>query len=197
MPRFTRRGPWATLVVAILIIAGFISRFDRFDAGGDFEEYHNKVFTVIEVVDGDTVDINIPDGKFPDTRIRLWGVDTPEVAGSRDVAMHFGDRASQFTKQTIGGKKVRVLLSSQRTRDKYSRLLAYLELPETGESFNALLIKEGMAYADWRFDHPFKTEYKSLERKARKDQRGLWAKITPDQMPPWRERMERELDYGP
>ncbi|MCE5184542.1 MAG: hypothetical protein LLF76_00255 [Planctomycetaceae bacterium] len=45
----------------------------------DRQKYHGRAFTVLEVIDGDTLDIDIPDGKFPDTRIRLLGVDTPET----------------------------------------------------------------------------------------------------------------------
>jgi len=183
------------LVVVLLMIAGAWSRSRS--GGGDFETYHNKVFTVVNVVDGDTVDINVPDGKYAHTRIRLWGVDTPEVAGSPRGAMYFGAEASMFTKRTLAGRGVRVLLSPKRTRDKYHRLLAYLEVADTGDRFNEMLVAEGMAYADWRFDHPLKTRYKTIERKARKAGVGLWAQVTRDQMPPWRERMERELNYTP
>ena len=45
----------------------------------DVRKYHGKTFTVVNAVDGDTIDINIPDGKYEQTRIRLWGVDTPET----------------------------------------------------------------------------------------------------------------------
>ena len=46
-------------------------------ADADFQKYHRKTFTVLEVIDGDTLDIDIPDGEHDDTRIRLIGVDTP------------------------------------------------------------------------------------------------------------------------
>ena len=46
----------------------------------DLQKYHEKIFTVVNVMDGDTIDIDIPDGKYDRTRIRLWGVDTPETA---------------------------------------------------------------------------------------------------------------------
>lgn len=194
--RWSKRTPLGVVVAMLLIVATLLGRSGG-DDGDDFQTYHNKIFTVVEVVDGDTVDIDQPDGKFPDTRIRMWGVDTPEVAGSPAGEMYFGKEASEFTKQTLANRKVRVLLSTRRTRDKYGRLLAYLELLESGDSFNELLIAEGYGYADWRFDHPLKMQYKSVERKARRAGLGLWANVTPDQFPPWRERMERELDYKP
>ncbi|MHC4596883.1 MAG: hypothetical protein ACYS19_18295, partial [Planctomycetota bacterium] len=45
----------------------------------DFQKYHTKTFTVVNVVDGDTVDVDVPDGEYKYTRIRLWGIDTPET----------------------------------------------------------------------------------------------------------------------
>ncbi|GJM25751.1 MAG: nuclease [Phycisphaerae bacterium] len=185
----------------LVVLIGAVGQFLIADVGGDFEVYHNRVFTVVEVADGDTFDIDHPDGAHPDTRIRLWGVDTPEVAGSRDGAMLFGAEASAFAKRMLLGKKVRVILSSKRTRDKYNRLLAYVEFAEdgdevrAGESYNEQLVHEGLAYADWRFDHALKLQYKRAERQARRDRVGLWANVTLDDMPAWRSRMERELEY--
>ena len=45
----------------------------------DILKYHSKSFLVIKVVDGDTIDIDVPDEPYDHTRIRLWGVDTPET----------------------------------------------------------------------------------------------------------------------
>ncbi|MCA9252863.1 MAG: thermonuclease family protein [Phycisphaerales bacterium] len=192
------------LIALGLLLVGFgaVSQLLLADASDDFGNYHNRVFTVVEVADGDTFDIDHPDGAYPDTRIRLWGVDTPEVEGSRDGAMHFGAEASAFAKRVLLGRKVRVILSRQRMRDKYNRLLAYVEFVDDGEdvhggeSYNERLIHDGLAYADWRFDHPLKLQYKRAERVARENRIGLWAGVTLDDMPAWRSRMERELEYN-
>ncbi|NOX59938.1 MAG: hypothetical protein GXP29_13925 [Planctomycetes bacterium] len=189
-----RRRPVLIAGVVLLLVGGFVQFFSP-SSVDDFEKYHNRVFTVVQVADGDTFDIDLPDGKYPDTRIRLWGVDTPEVAGSRDGAMHFGAEASAFAKETLLGAKVRVILSRKDTRDKYNRLLAYVEPVDDDISFNERLIREGYAYADWRFDHPLKSQFKRAERKARRNRVGLWAESSLDDMPAWRRRMERELDY--
>ncbi|HUT47490.1 MAG TPA: hypothetical protein VMX36_14510, partial [Sedimentisphaerales bacterium] len=37
----------------------------------DLEKYHRKTFTVVNIIDGDTFDIDIPDGRYQHTRIRL------------------------------------------------------------------------------------------------------------------------------
>ena len=47
----------------------------------DLGRYDRKSFTVVRVIDGDTLDIDIADstGNWKTTRVRLWGVDTPET----------------------------------------------------------------------------------------------------------------------
>ncbi len=154
---------------------------------GDFEKYHAKTFTVINVVDGDTIDINIPDGKYEHTRIRLWGVDTPETKHPERGVMYFGPEAAEFTHQLTLARQVTVYLEEHRTRGYYGRLLAYVQLPDD-KFLNEVLLTEGFAYADVRFQHSFYHKYKQLEAAAHSQKRGLWEKVTPEQMPQWRQK---------
>jgi micrococcal nuclease len=161
-------------------------------SSADIQKYHGRQFTVIKVIDGDTLDIDIPDGNYPHTRIRLWGVDTPETKDPRTDIMYYGPEASAFTKKIAMGKKVTIFLDkNNKTRDnkKYNRLLAYVQLPDK-TFLNEKLLSEGYAYADWRFKHAFFNKYKQLESIARSQSRGLWADITPEQMPKWRQKRE-------
>lgn len=150
----------------------------------DFEKYHQKTFTVIKVVDGDTIDIDIPDGKKPTTRIRLWGVDTPETKNPKTDVMHFGPEAAEFTRQSTLGKQVTVYLEEHRTRGKFGRLLAYVQLPD-GNFLNEVLLSDGFAYADLRFRHSFYNKYKQLEAAARSQKKGLWKEVMREQLPQW------------
>ena len=152
----------------------------------DLEKYHAKTFTVVNVVDGDTLDIETADGKYDHTRIRLWGIDTPETKSEKYGVMYFGPEASEFTKKLALGKPVTVYLDETRTRDKYDRLLAYVKLPDGG-FLNEVLLAEGFAYADLRFKHDFYNKYKQLEAGARSRKKGLWPKVTPEQWPQWRQ----------
>lgn len=152
----------------------------------DYEKYHKKTFTVLNVVDGDTVDIAIPNGKYEHTRIRLWGVDTPETKNPKTGVMYFGPEAADFTRKSALGKQVTVFLEENRTRDKYDRLLAYIKLPD-GRFLNEALLSEGYAYADFRFRHSFYQKYKQLETGARSQKKGLWLSVKPEQMPKWRQ----------
>lgn len=156
--------------------------------GGDYERYQGRIFTVVKVVDGDTFDIAAPDRDRPTTRIRLWGVDTPEVAGSPRGAMHYGAEASAFAKTTLNGQRVRLELVEDDTRGKFGRLLAYVYVEGTGVMLNEALLEGGYAYADPRFPHPRLASFLQLESQARAANVGLWSSVTPDQMPGWRQR---------
>lgn len=158
----------------------------------DFEKYHKKTFTVVNVVDGDTLDIDIPDGNNSHTRIRLWGVDTPETKKPGTPVMYFGPQASEFTKELTLGKSVTVYLDKTDTRDKYNRLLAYIQPPD-GRYLNEVLLSEGYAYFDLRFRHSFYNKYKQLESAARSQRKGLWEKVTRQQLPEWLQRKKPNL----
>lgn len=188
-PRAWRRRPVAVavaLLVAIVVLWGRLS----VPFGSDHDRYHNQTFLCIDVIDGDTIDIAVPDGDDPHTRIRLWGVDTPEVRG-RGGVMYYGPEASAFAESLVLDESVRVVLSPDRTRGKYGRLLAYVYLPDGGTMLNEELLRRGYAYADHRFPHAWKERFADLEARARRDKVGLWAEVQPDQMPEWRQRYEQ------
>ena len=115
----------------------------------DWQKYNGKKFEVLNVVDGDTLDIDIPDGQYDRTRIRLWGVDTPETKSKEKGIMYFGTEATEFTKKAALGFDVVIYLDKNSTRGKYQRLLAYVKLPD-GKILNEQLVSNGFAYADIR-----------------------------------------------
>jgi micrococcal nuclease len=188
LPGPIRRHPAVAILLLLLLGLGVLDRGLRsFARSDDYGTYHNQVFTVSRVIDGDTFDIPVRDGRFPTTRIRLWGVDAPEKPGGKREAMHFGQEATDYATQTLTDQRVRLVLSPDHTRGKYGRLLAYAYLEPDGDCFNELLLENGYAYADHRFDHPHKAKYATLEQAARRQGLGLWANVTPDQMPPWKQ----------
>ena len=198
VPSVVRRR-W--LVVVVLTGLAVLALVDRSVHNGqhrldtrptdDWGRYHGQVFTVTRVVDGDTVDIDIPDllNEKQTTRIRLWGVDTPEKA----PRMHFADEATAFTARMVMGNAVRVDLHPDKDkRGKYKRLLAYVVVPESGEMLNASLIETGHAYADRRFRHQYMARFVAMEDGARAEARGLWRDVRREQWPGWRQRMVGE-----
>jgi micrococcal nuclease len=159
----------------------------------DLEKYHGKTFTVVKIVDGDTIDIDVPDGKYNHTRIRLWGIDTPETKSKKYGVMYFGPEAAEFAKKLALGKPAAIYLDKgNRTRGKYGRLLAYVQLPD-GRFLNEVLVAEGFAYADLRFRHSFYHKYEQLQASARRQKKGLWPNAKREQLPEWLQRKKPNL----
>lgn len=146
--------------------------------------YDGRTFTIARVLDGDTVDIDFPDGENRHTRVRLLGIDTPETTGE-DGPDYFGKEATQAATDLADGKEVRIYLDKDgRSRGYYGRLLAYVQLPD-GRFLNEVLLSEGLAYADLRFRHSHYNRYKQLEAGARTVGKGLWAGVSRQQLPQW------------
>jgi micrococcal nuclease len=157
-------------------------------AVSDYGRYNDKTFRVVRVIDGDTIDIDAPDGKYDHTRIRLLGIDTPETKNPKTGVMYFGPEASEFTKKSVQDKPVRVFLDAK-SRDKYNRLLAYIQLPD-GKFLNEELVSEGFAYVDTRFKHSCYHKYMQLESVAKHAKKGLWQNVTYEQFPQWKQKRE-------
>lgn len=194
MSKHWRRG----LIAAALLLVGGVVCLDHYAGwrvrnlpilsglrGRDAGRYHLKTFRVVKIVDGDTVDIDIPDGEYATTRVRLLGVDTPETKNPKTGPMYFGDEASSFTEEMVFDRHVTILIDTvSDERDKYGRLLAYVKLDD-GRVLNAELIAAGFGYADLRFDHSRYDEYASLQEAAIESGAGLWGDVSRDQLPKW------------
>lgn len=164
---------------------------------GDDKRYHEQTFTVVAVIDGDTLDIDAPDGDRPATRIRLLGVDAPETQHPRLEPMFFGKEATDFVRDRAEGKQVTVLLDTVAGhRDRYGRLLAYVVLPD-GEVLNEAIIRRGLGYADLRFEHSHYEAYREWMDAAIAQRTGLWQAVTRDQLPSWLQRRRPDLQTRP
>jgi micrococcal nuclease len=154
----------------------------------DIDKFNGKSFKVINVVDGDTVDIDIADGKYKHTRIRLLGIDTPETKSPEYPEMYYGTQASQFVKKLVLGRKVMVVIDTiAEKRDKYGRLLAYIKLDDN-RCVNEDIVQLGFGYADLRFTHSYFDKYEQLQNKAIKARVGLWKEVKKEQLPKWLQR---------
>jgi micrococcal nuclease len=103
---------------------------------------------VVSVVDGDTFDIS-PAVRGMD-RVRMIGVDTPEVYGGTEPC---GPEASEYTTRHLEGRRV-TLGVGQDPKDPYGRLLAWVWLD--GQMFNKMLVLAGLAEA---VSYPPNTRY--------------------------------------
>src|SRR4030043_1262577 len=121
---------------------------------------------VKRVIDGDT--LLLTNGE----KVRLIGVDTPETKHPQKPVQRFGKEAYLFTRTMVEGKEVRLEFDWQK-RDRYGRLLAYVYLPD-GTFLNAEIIKQGYGFAYTRFPFKFLEEFRSYEKEAKENKRGLW-----------------------
>jgi micrococcal nuclease len=94
---------------------------------------------VTAVIDGDTLDVAVAGRQ---ERVRLLGVDTPETVDPRKPVGCFGPEAAAFTAGRLTGRTIRLRFDRQR-RDRYGRLLAYVEIG--GRRFNDELLTGGYA----------------------------------------------------
>jgi micrococcal nuclease len=128
---------------------------------------------VIQVVDGDTLKVNL-NGRVE--TIRVIGIDTPETVHPTEPVGCFGYEASQKAKELLTNTTVKVVTDEgQGTRDKYDRYLAYITL-NSGKDFGTEMIRGGYAY-EYTYDSAYQNQsiYKSAEVYARTNEIGLWA----------------------
>ncbi|MEZ3163293.1 thermonuclease family protein [Halorubrum sp. RMP-47] len=140
--------------------------------------------TVVRVVDGDTMEVEFPNGEV-DT-VRLLGVDAPETNVESTSPAEFegipetdagrvhlrawGIEASAFAESELAGEEVTVVTGGDR-RGGYGRLLAVLYVD--GEEFNERLLSGGYARL---YDTEFakRDAYAAAEADARERGVGLW-----------------------
>jgi len=101
---------------------------------------HNEYdVTVIKVVDGDTVDVDIDLGFgvcLKDERVRIMGIDTPESRTSDKVEDLFGEAAKARLKELMkhGGKLITTEdKSGEDMKGKFGRILGDFKVEHNGE----------------------------------------------------------------
>jgi micrococcal nuclease len=125
---------------------------------------------VIRISDGDTITV-LHDGEKE--KIRLYGIDTPEMKQS------FGKEAKAFTESMVTGKTVNV---ESVTTDRYGCTIGIVYVDEN--SLSEEIVKSGYA---WVYDRYCKKDmcdkWRLLEKAARQSKTGLWSQNNP--VAPW------------
>ena len=132
---------------------------------------------VIRVADGDTVTIRFADRV--ERRVRLIGVDAPEMSDPREDVAFQAFLSQRFTVHHLYGRNVRLTYDFVHL-DEHGRVLAYVWLGRR-ELFNDLIIRQGFAFAFLKY--PFRKDYEERFRtaaaEARKNDRGFWRRTPP------------------
>lgn len=171
------------IFIAALIIyftGGDLSFFDNGENNGNNLNNDFVQATVSRVVDGDTMSVIVGN---EERRVRFLGVDTPETVHPNKPVQYYGKEASQFTKNSLTGKRIWLEYDKNPT-DRYNRHLAYIWTSKPNQinestmrenMFNAKLLLDG--YAKVMMIKP-NTKYKDLFEKfqdeAKNSKRGLW-----------------------
>ncbi len=126
------------------------------------------------VVDGDTLDVATLG------RVRLLGIDAPELGRGYDTAAPFAREARDRLTALVLHRWVRLEQEGQML-DAYDRHLAYV-LTEDGQFVNAVLVREGLARVTARTPLSRLTELQRAEAEAQSFRRGMWGSAP--QIPP-------------
>jgi micrococcal nuclease len=121
---------------------------------------------VRSVIDGDTIDVATVG------RVRLLGIDAPEIGRGFDTSAPFAREARERLTQLVLHRWVR-LEQEGATRDVYNRHLAYV-MTEDGLCVNAALVRDGLARVSARLPLTRLTELQRAEADARAFRRGMW-----------------------
>ena len=129
--------------------------------------------TVIETIDGDTIDVRIG---YKRQRIRLLGIDTPETKDPRKPVQCFGREASERTDELLPPGTIVRLEHDMDKHDAYNRLLAYVWRASAGLFVTLDLVAGG--YADILSIPPntaHANEFRAAMTAAKATPVGLWA----------------------
>lgn len=114
--------------------------------------YEYRVSRLLDVIDGDTIDVQIDlgfDVSFT-SRVRLNGIDTPE---SRTTDLHekkYGLESKEWLKHRLeSAKNIVIRTEKPDSSEKYGRILGTLFINGETESINDQLVKGGYA---WVYD---------------------------------------------
>lgn len=129
---------------------------------------------VTKVTDGDTLRVDMNSGG--EEKVRLIGIDTPEVQGRGGLRECFGKEASaELARLLPVGTTVRLEIDAE-PRDQYGRLLAYVYRVSDDLHVNLDLARRGFA-APLTIppNVAFADDFVAAAAAARDANRGLWA----------------------
>lgn len=161
------------VVVAVLGLWSFYGRTPATPSTASLQSTSPRAeaYQVVRVVDGDT--IVVQDKKGSQLKIRLIGIDTPEVVDPRRPVQCFGKEASAKMRELVVGKFVRLEKDpTGDTIDNYKRSLRHVYVDN--KHVNAEMIRAGYAYAEIRFQYSSREQFKEYQREAEKKKLGLW-----------------------
>lgn len=128
--------------------------------------------TVVAVVDGDTIDVETSTGE---KRVRLIGIDTPEISRDGGVDDCYAQEARTYLDELVYGRDVELISDpTQSDTDQYGRQLRHVLID--GQSVAQLAIEAG-AGTEYTYDRPYdrRSDYLTAQSHAQGVGAGLWS----------------------
>jgi micrococcal nuclease len=151
----------AVTAVAVLQTSSFGARINR-----------SEPLLVRWVIDGDTIDVATVG------RVRLLGIDAPEIGRGFDSSAPFGREARDRLASLVLHRWVR-LEQEGSARDAYNRHLAYV-ITGDNQFVNAVLVRDGLARVSSRIPLARLAELQRAEAEAKSGRRGMWGSAPPN-----------------
>lgn len=156
-----------------LVVVLFLGSLASPLTAAGFREHRGRVH---QVIDGDTIMVGAA-GKAAEV-VRLLGIDTPEDFGKDARRRAWAAAARNAMIELCGGKDVKLRVQPGAERDRFGRLLAYVDLTD-GTEVNAAMLRRGLALHYRKYPHPELALFDRLESEARSAGRGVFAKRGP------------------
>jgi micrococcal nuclease len=132
--------------------------------------------TVVEVIDGDTLVIDLAGGVGGDEHVRLIGIDTPETVDPDRPDECFGADASRHLAELAPPGTALRLERDVEARDQYDRLLAYAYRARDDLFLNLAQVAGGFAEPlAYPPNTAHRADFERTARDARMAGTGLWA----------------------
>lgn len=153
-------------------VQGRVTYSDQITTGSKQVEISQRSYRhqhlVTHVYDGDTVVLE------SGQRVRLLGVNTPEIESRHRQSESGGVAAKEWLQKQLQGKKAYLEFDEEK-HDHYKRLLAHIFLPD-GKHLNLALVENGLAIANII---PPNIRYADMlinaQQQAEKQKFGLWS----------------------
>ncbi len=157
---------WKTCrqIVCVSLLAVFILLVSQVQAG-------ERTVRAGFVPDGDTLFLTNGD------KVRIKGVDCPEMGHEGRPAQYYAQEARQYLQQLVRGKELRLDTRAMK-KDRFGRLVTSVVLPD-GRSLGMVMVAQGYAFCYPHGKHPGR-EHEALvvvQQRAIKALQGMWARI--------------------
>jgi len=148
----------------LTLLIGAVAAVQTFSLG--LQVKRSESVLVRAVIDGDTIDVSA----FG--RVRLLGIDAPEIGRGFDTTAPFGREARDRLASLVLHRWIR-LEQEGALLDAYNRHLAYV-MREDGVFVNAALVRDGLARVSARVPLSRLAELERAQAEAQTFRRGMW-----------------------